>query len=885
MRKLFILIFFIFFNFFNFGISVLNAGFYDGQPASLVIGQPDFTTMISTPVSQNSLTNAISDIKMDANGSLWTAERYRVMRFDPPFSNGMDASLVIGQPDFSTITPRGGPNGLGIGWGYMHIAFGPDNSLWLAGDKVFRFDPPFSNFMNASLVLGKADFYLTYSALAPVTASTASFSPGIDVDNDNNVWVTDIYNNRILKFLPPFSNGMNANMVIGQPDFISREPNITGGPVPKQNSLDSPAGLDMDKYGNLWVADEDNQRVLRFDPPFSDFMNASLVLGATDFTARNINYGVPNCAPITNQTIAPWDIFIDNEGNIWTNGIGDVKMYKPPFKTGMPPDLILFKKEYSCSALLYDHSGPVTQNHVTNQLGIFRDKDGNLWVGDYEFYLSPDECPYGCARVLMFQNLEEPMPPSNLQAIPIGENKINLTWNPSPSTSTAYYNIYYDSGTGKIDYFVVFASVPASVNSYTTPALTQGVTYKFGVRARHINNVVELNRNVIASAKAVSESINLLQAVIKIPPAGKRISGNRVTVMAEIQGSLNLLKDVRFQYRVYDSTTAAWTDIIPATINHPNPDKTFPYFIHWDVSGLSDGNYELRAQVTDIFGNIEENPAAILITIDHTSPEIEENAVGDSVQKKAIVYNTIEETLKTGAGDSNNTIAVKVPAGAITESTATVKIKTNPSSIPSAPESNEYAGVSAEILIENGQTELNKNAILTFEYQDADNDFYIDGTFLRADKCSIYAYDNAKSEWRKDFSSYINAETKEISAPTSHFSLFGLFAYTYSGVTNIQVYPVPWVPNDGNTDNGKPYMSGDNLSGIIFDNLTQSVKIEIYTITGELVWSKSTDTSGGKVQWDGKNNSGRDTASGGYFALITDKATGAKVVKKIAIVR
>ena len=51
------------------------------------------------------------------------------------------------------------------------------------------------------------------------------------------------------------------------------------------------------------------------------------------------------------------------------------------------------------------------------------------------------------------------------------------------------------------------------------------------------------------------------------------------------------------------------------------------------------------------------------------------------------------------------------------------------------------------------------------------------------------------------------------------------------------------------------------------------------------MWEKVTDASSGKVQWDGRNNSGRDAASGGYFAVVTDTATGNRVVRKIAIIR
>jgi hypothetical protein len=52
-----------------------------------------------------------------------------------------------------------------------------------------------------------------------------------------------------------------------------------------------------------------------------------------------------------------------------------------------------------------------------------------------------------------------------------------------------------------------------------------------------------------------------------------------------------------------------------------------------------------------------------------------------------------------------------------------------------------------------------------------------------------------------------------------------------------------------------------------------------------LVWKKTTNDTSGKLQWDARNNDGKDTASGGYIALIIDTATGQKTVKKIAIIR
>ena len=99
------------------------------------------------------------------------------------------------------------------------------------------------------------------------------------------------------------------------------------------------------------------------------------------------------------------------------------------------------------------------------------------------------------------------------------------------------------------------------------------------------------------------------------------------------------------------------------------------------------------------------------------------------------------------------------------------------------------------------------------------------------------------------------------------------------------VYPVPWVPNDGRDDNGKPFSSADPNSGIVFDSLTANAKVEIFTISGELVWRREVTGSTGRIQWDGKNVSGKDVASGGYFAVVADALAGSKVTRKIAIIR
>jgi flagellar hook assembly protein FlgD len=100
----------------------------------------------------------------------------------------------------------------------------------------------------------------------------------------------------------------------------------------------------------------------------------------------------------------------------------------------------------------------------------------------------------------------------------------------------------------------------------------------------------------------------------------------------------------------------------------------------------------------------------------------------------------------------------------------------------------------------------------------------------------------------------------------------------------VRVYPVPYVPNDGKRDNGVPYAASDAQSGIVFDQLPAVVKIKIYTLSGQLVTDFDTSNSGGHIQWDVRNNKGKDVASGGYIAVISSPGFKA-VIKKLLVVR
>ena len=269
--------------------------FTNGMNASVVIGAPNFTTTSCTP-GANTLANVVW-VAIDGNGDLWVSDNSsRIVEFVPPFSNGMAASVVIGQASLSSsagCNQSGSPTASTLcdPWG---MAFDSSGNLWVSdlwNNRVLEFKPPFSNGMAASLELGQpsgATAFTSNAANNPSLSATSLYNPvQTAFDGDGNLWVSDGDNNRVLEFVPPFSNGMAASLELGQPSGATA---FTSNDVAtSQSGLFYQYGISFDSSGNMQVADFVNNRVMIFDPPFSNGMNATLVLGQANFT-----HGLPN---------------------------------------------------------------------------------------------------------------------------------------------------------------------------------------------------------------------------------------------------------------------------------------------------------------------------------------------------------------------------------------------------------------------------------------------------------------------------------------------------------------------------------------------------------------------------------------------------------------
>jgi hypothetical protein len=332
----------------NNRVLIYNTAFSTDESASVVLGQADFTHNGSLSTSASSVDP--SHIAVDSSSNLYVADANtcRVLLFKPPFTNNMAASVVIGEPDFTT-------NGCGISAstldGVEAIAIDGDGDLWVSdtSSRIVEFVPPFSNGMAASLVIGQTSLtsVLGCNQGGAPTASTLCGSWGITFDSSGDLWAVDLGNSRVLEFKPPFSNGMAASLELGQPSgataFTSNTPNNGGLSA---TSLWYPAHPAFDGDGNLWVSDGNNHRVLEFVPPFSNGMAATLELGqpsgASAFTSN---------ASTTSQSglSSPLGVSFDSSGNIQVVDYGNsrVMIFEPPFSNGMNATLVLGQANFT----------------------------------------------------------------------------------------------------------------------------------------------------------------------------------------------------------------------------------------------------------------------------------------------------------------------------------------------------------------------------------------------------------------------------------------------------------------------------------------------------------------------------------------------------------
>jgi len=243
-------------------------------------------------------------LAVDSNGNLYVADESnnRVL-FYPAGST--TATRVYGQSgSFTSNTWNNGgvsANSLGEPYG---LAVDSAGNLYVGDYQNNRvlFYP--SGSTTATQVYGQGGSFISSGVnTGGISANSLNQPTGVALDSSGDLYVADIYNNRVL-FYPYGST--TATQVYGQGGSFTSNGASTGN-----GGLNNPMYIAPDSSGDLYVVDRSNNRVLFY--PFGS-TTATRVYGQLN----NFATSAPNNGGLSANTLSqPWAVALDNSGNLY----------------------------------------------------------------------------------------------------------------------------------------------------------------------------------------------------------------------------------------------------------------------------------------------------------------------------------------------------------------------------------------------------------------------------------------------------------------------------------------------------------------------------------------------------------------------------------------
>lgn len=340
----------------NNRVLIYNSPATDDQPADVVLGQSSFVT--SSSGTSSSTMSGPTSYTLDSSGNLYVSDsgNCRVLVFPPPFTDGEDATVVIGQPDANTgCGAAASASTLGTTGG---VAFGTHGNFWVVDEgnsRILKFLAPLTTGMAAKLVIGQTDFVSSGCPQPPTAASLCS-PVGIAVDSGGVLWVADSSNHRVLAYKPAAST--SALKEFGHPAataFTSNTPNDGGVSA---SSLYYPDGIGVDSSNRVWVADSQNDRVLIFKRAINQNGSpASVVLGQANFTTAGPNQN-SSTVSAAGMSVPQGIVILGANGWVGDTNNNRTLQFTSPITNGMDATVVLGQPDFVSSAANQGNSGP-----------------------------------------------------------------------------------------------------------------------------------------------------------------------------------------------------------------------------------------------------------------------------------------------------------------------------------------------------------------------------------------------------------------------------------------------------------------------------------------------------------------------------------------------
>src|SRR5262245_45759166 len=419
------------------------------------------------------------------------------------------------------------------------------------------------NTRNPNLVEGR-EFYGPQAA-----ALDTSVNPPV-------LYVSDSLNNRVLGWKSiGFSNGAKADFVIGQKDFFSTS---RLGPGTAFNSgLNIPAGLAVDKNGNLYIVDTGNNRILRFPKPYAQTDQLpNLVIGQTSLSCATCNQ--PNSGGISariifvaaNGVALASALVFDTQGNLWFTDSGNNRVLRYPASAlgdnasnAPAADLVLGQLDFTTrTAPPETPEGLQMKSALFQPQGLVFDPSGRLYVSEsprfnrvlvYQPNLSPQTFDNGRPALRIMG-----LPPPKVGTAPVPPvNEVQFV-NPTGLFMVGRQPGVVDSYQHRLLLFDPFEQWPAE-SAGSPHAITAGPIGQFGYLASKPNRDLPEPRNnsfsfpsfalATASELYVVDSGNNRLVVFSTNGLGQNASAIRVLGQDDfVFGAPNLLEGREFDF-------------------------------------------------------------------------------------------------------------------------------------------------------------------------------------------------------------------------------------------------------------------------------------------------------------------------------------------------
>ncbi|HEY2106181.1 MAG TPA: NHL repeat-containing protein [Candidatus Binataceae bacterium] len=337
-------------------------------------------------------------VAVDSSGNLYVDDlgNNRLLEFFPPFPAFPFASQILGQPDSIHNAPNSvdvegmnNPTGVALDRSVTpnHLYVAEQSNHRILG---FRNAASFRNNAPADIVIGQPDFYSPFCNQTGGPNRRTLCSPnGLAVDKLGNLFVADFSNSRVLEYSPPFSSGYTVNQpafaVFGQGGLFTTGGcnSQNAGHTAVSTSLCNPSGVAISAAtGRLYVVDQNNNRVLEFDPPFAANPVAAKVFGQSLFTANLCNRTAGSGGANQNTLCSPSGVAVDTAGNLYIADTANNRAleYNAPLVTGNYATLV-FGQAGSFVLSGCNDVGLNSDSLCTPQ-GIGVDGAGNVYIAD-----------------------------------------------------------------------------------------------------------------------------------------------------------------------------------------------------------------------------------------------------------------------------------------------------------------------------------------------------------------------------------------------------------------------------------------------------------------------------------------------------------------------